>query len=123
MASDVGWELYRSFLAVLDEGSLSGAARALGIAQPTVGRHVAALEHSLGLPLFTRSHVGLLPTEAAGDLRTHAVAMQSAAAALKRAASSTAPASTASSASPRATSSASRCCRRSLPACGIGIPG
>ena len=41
--SDVAWDLYRSFLAVLDEGSLSGAARALGLTQPTLGRQVAAL--------------------------------------------------------------------------------
>ena len=47
MTSNIGWELYRSFLGVLDHGSLSGAARALGVAQPTVGRHVAALEKSL----------------------------------------------------------------------------
>ena len=88
MATDVAWDLYRSFLAVLAEGSLSGAARALGIAQPTVGRHVAQLERSLSLLLFTRSQSGLLQTEAAAELRAHAVAMESAAAALKRAASS-----------------------------------
>jgi len=88
MASDIGWELYRTFLSVLDEGSLSGAARALGIAQPTVGRHVAALEKSLGLGLFTRSQIGLMPTEAALSLRTYAESMQSTAAALERAAAS-----------------------------------
>jgi len=49
MAYDVGWELYRSFLGVLDAGSLSGAARTLGLTQPTVGRHVAALEKSLSV--------------------------------------------------------------------------
>ena len=65
MTSDIGWELYRSFIAVLKEGSLSGAARALGVAQPTVGRHVAALEKSLRLALFTRSQTGLIPTDAA----------------------------------------------------------
>jgi DNA-binding transcriptional LysR family regulator len=88
MASDISWELYRSFLAVLKEGSLSGAARALGVAQPTVGRHVAALETSLGLALFTRSQMGLIPTEAALSLRNLAEAMQSTAAALERAAAS-----------------------------------
>jgi len=88
MASNIGWELYRSFLSVLDEGSLSGAARALGIAQPTVGRHVAALEKSLGLGLFTRSQIGLMPTEAALSLRNYAESMQSTAAALERAAAS-----------------------------------
>ncbi|NKI94652.1 LysR family transcriptional regulator [Rhizobacter sp. SG703] len=86
MTSNIGWELYRSFLGVLDEGSLSGAARGLGITQPTVGRHVAALEQALGVVLFTRSQTGLLPTEAARSLRPYAEAMQSTAAALERAA-------------------------------------
>lgn len=87
MASTIEWELYRAFLGVLREGSLSGAARALGVAQPTVGRHVAALEAALGLVLFTRSQTGLLPTEAAHALRMHAEAMESTAAALERTAS------------------------------------
>jgi DNA-binding transcriptional LysR family regulator len=88
MASEISWELYRSFLAVLREGSLSGAARALDIAQPTVGRHIAALEKSLGLALFTRSQTGLMPTEAAQSLRGFAESMQSTAASLERAAAS-----------------------------------
>ena len=88
MTSDIGWELYRSFLAVLDHGSLSGAARALGVAQPTVGRHVAALEKSLGLSLFTRSQTGFLPTEAAQSLRMYAESMRSTVAAMERAAAS-----------------------------------
>ena len=88
MDSDIGWELYRSYLSVLQEGSLSGAARALGVAQPTVGRHVAALEKALRLSLFTRSPQGLLPTEAALALRSYAEDMSSTAAALKRAAES-----------------------------------
>jgi DNA-binding transcriptional LysR family regulator len=88
MTSDIGWELYHSFLAVLKEGSLSGAARALGVAQPTVGRHVAALEKSLRLALFTRSQTGLIPTDAALSLRSFAESMQSTAAALERAAAS-----------------------------------
>jgi len=83
---DIGWELYRSYLAVLREGSLSAAARALGLTQPTIGRHIAALEAALGLVLFTRSPQGLLPTEAAVALRSHAEAMGHAAAALVRAA-------------------------------------
>ena len=88
MATDIGWELYRSFLGVLQEGSLSGAARALGVAQPTVGRHIAALEQALKLPLFTRSQAGLLPTEAALALRSDAEAMASTAATLQRTAAS-----------------------------------
>ncbi|APW41214.1 LysR family transcriptional regulator [Rhodoferax saidenbachensis] len=86
--TEIGWELYRSYLGVLEEGSLSGAARAMGIAQPTVGRHVDALEKALGVTLFTRSQTGLLPTEAALALQPFAQAMSSSAAALKRAAES-----------------------------------
>lgn len=83
----IEWELYRSFSYVLREGSLSGAARVLGMAQPTVGRHIAALEDALGLVLFTRSQTGFIPTEAALALQPHARAMESIAATLERAAS------------------------------------
>jgi DNA-binding transcriptional LysR family regulator len=88
MTSDIGWEMYRSFLAVLNEGSLSGAARALGLAQPTLGRHIASLEKSLKLALFTRSQTGLMPTESALALRSFAESMHSTVAALERAAAS-----------------------------------
>ncbi len=82
------WDLYRAFLAVLETGSLSGAARALGVAQPTVGRHIEALEQALGATtLFTRSPGGLRPTEAAQALAPHAQAMAAAAEALVRTAS------------------------------------
>lgn len=87
MATNIGWELYRSFLGVFREGSLSGAARQLGITQPTVGRHIAALETALGVVLFTRSPSGLLPTAVARTLRAHAETMERTAAALERAAS------------------------------------
>jgi len=83
-----GWELLRTFLGVMKAGSLSAAARALGLAQPTAGRHVAALERSLGLVLFTRSQTGLLPTEAARALLPYAESMAATAAALQRTASS-----------------------------------
>jgi DNA-binding transcriptional LysR family regulator len=91
---DPGWELYRSFLEVVRDGSLSGAARRLGTTQPTIGRHVAALEADLNLALFTRSRRGFLPTEAALDLLPHAQAMEAAAAAMARAASAEAGAET-----------------------------
>ena len=79
------WNLYRAFLAVATEGSLSGAARALRLSQPTLGRQIAALEEALGVALFTRSSVGLMPTEAALALKPHAEAMAASAAALVRA--------------------------------------
>jgi DNA-binding transcriptional LysR family regulator len=67
---------------------LSGAARRLGLTQPTVGRHVDALEEALGVTLFTRSPRGLAPTPAAIALAPHGEAMAAAAAALSRSASS-----------------------------------
>ena len=86
--TEPGWELYRSFLAVAEEGSLSAAARTLGLAQPTVGRHVDALERALGSVLFTRSQQGFAATDAARALQPYATALRSTAAALLRAAAS-----------------------------------
>lgn len=88
MTTDIGWEFYRSFLGVLEEGSLSGAARTLGLTQPTVGRHIAALERALKITLFIRSRSGLVPTEAALTLSNYARDMANTAAALERAAAS-----------------------------------
>lgn len=79
------WDLYRSFLAVMREGSLSGAARALAMTQPSLGRHIRELEAALDASLFTRSPQGLVPTELAMQLVPHAEAMASATAALRRA--------------------------------------
>jgi len=81
---DPGWDVYRTFLSVVQEGSLSGAARALGLTQPTIGRHVDALETALACQLFTRSPSGLLPTEAALALRPYAEDMAAMAEALRR---------------------------------------
>ncbi len=81
------WDLYRSFLAVIREGSLSAAARALGLTQPTLARHVAALEEAVGGTLFVRSPRGLDPTDAALALRPQAEALDAAAASLWRTAS------------------------------------
>jgi len=81
------WGHYRTFLAILKEGSQSGAARTLGLTQPTVGRHLDALEQAAGKPLFLRSHQGLAPTGTALAMRAYAEAMASSAAALARAAS------------------------------------
>ena len=64
MNTSIPWEWYRTFLAVLQEGSLSGASRTLNITQPTAGRHIAGLETALGQALFTRSQTGLLATDA-----------------------------------------------------------
>ena len=81
------WQTFRSFLAVMSEGSLSAAARKLALTQPTIGRHIDQLETGLHLSLFTRSQSGLIPTQAARELLPHAQAMASAAEALVRASS------------------------------------
>ena len=81
------WDTCRSFLAVLRTGSLSAAARQLGLTQPTIGRHVDQLEETTGAALFTRARNGLTPTATALALRPHAEAMESAAAAMIRASS------------------------------------
>jgi len=83
----ISWELYRSFLAVARHGSLSAAARALGLTQPTIGRHIGELELALGTAIFTRSPQGLIATETALTLVPLAEAMESAAAAIERTAS------------------------------------
>ncbi|MBW9062672.1 LysR family transcriptional regulator [Rhizobium herbae] len=80
------WDFYRTFLTVMKEGSLSAAARDLGLTQPTVGRHIDALEGIIGFQLFIRSPQGLIPTEAALDLKPHAEQLAANAAALLRAA-------------------------------------
>lgn len=82
------WEWYRTFVQVLESGSLSAAGRALGLTQPTVGRHIDCLEAALGLKLFTRSFDGFAPTDAAHALRPYAVDLATTAAALRRVASS-----------------------------------
>lgn len=79
------WELYETLLAVIDEGSFSGAARRLRVAQPTVRRRIEALEATLGVVLFTRSPNGLTPTEAATVCRAYAQSMDATAGALVRA--------------------------------------
>jgi DNA-binding transcriptional LysR family regulator len=63
--SEPSWDHYRVFLHVMREGSLSGAARVLGLTQPTVGRQIDSLEAAIGASLFLRSASGLTPTPSA----------------------------------------------------------
>ena len=78
------WTLVRSFLAVLDAGSLMGAARQLQAQQPTLSRHVAELELQLGTPLFERTGRGVTPTAAALAIADAARQMKTAAEQLSR---------------------------------------
>lgn len=86
MTNSIPWDLYRTFLAVLNAQSLSGAARSLGLTQPTVGRHISELESGLGVALFTRSQAGLQATDAALQLRSQLEQMQHVAASIERSA-------------------------------------
>lgn len=80
------WTRVRAFLVTAEEGSLSAAARALGLTQPTVGRQVAALEAELGAALFERGAQGFALTPTGAALLPHAQAMGDAARALSLAA-------------------------------------
>lgn len=80
------WNLLRALGAVLAQGSLTQAARRLGISQPTLSRQIAALEAQLGQPLFERTARRLRPTAAAQALAEPAQRMLAAAQALALAA-------------------------------------
>lgn len=76
-----------AFHAVMTHGSLSAAARALRMAQPTVRRHIEALEAELNTQLFSRAANGLTPTAMAMTLMPMAQSVLQEAAALHRTAS------------------------------------
>ncbi|MEO0750424.1 MAG: LysR family transcriptional regulator [Pseudomonadota bacterium] len=73
------WNQVRAFLATAEEGSFSGAARALKSTQPTIGRQIADLEAQLGVTLVERSVRGPKLTEAGLDLLEHVRMMAEAA--------------------------------------------
>lgn len=81
------WNQVRAFLLAAETGTLSAAAKALGVSQPTVGRQVAALEATLGVALFQRDGLRLSLTQTGLDLLEHARAMGEAALELSLAAS------------------------------------
>lgn len=62
------WNHLRAFLATVETGSLSAAARKLGLTQPTLGRQIAALETALSLMLFERNGRQLALTDAGREL-------------------------------------------------------
>ena len=63
------WDDLRYFLAVARAGSLSGAAKALGVNHSTVFRRIEALEGRLGVRLFDRHREGYSPTPAGDEMR------------------------------------------------------
>lgn len=82
----IDWNLARAFCATADAGSLSAAARKIGLTQPTLSRQVAALEDALGVTLFERIGKKLVLTDAGLGLLEHAQAMTAAADAMALAA-------------------------------------
>lgn len=78
------WNRARAFLVTAEEGSFSAAARALGMAQPTIGRQVAGLEETLGVTLFERVGRGLVLTPTGVELVEHVRAMGDAATRVSR---------------------------------------
>lgn len=92
MLNELDWNLIPAFLATAETGSLSGAARRLGVSQPTVGRHIAELESALGVRLFDRTAQGLRITEIGVALLDNAGAMREQADGLRRLAESRAEA-------------------------------
>ena len=81
------WNRARAFLVTAEEGSLSAAARALGMTQPTLGRQVDALEAELGVILFERAGRGLVLTPSGLELLDHVREMGEAAGRMSLAAS------------------------------------
>jgi DNA-binding transcriptional LysR family regulator len=78
------WDDVRFFLAVARAGSLSGAARALGVGHVTVGRRITLLEKRLGVTLLNRTPDGFATTSAGQAILRECVAMESAAMDLER---------------------------------------
>lgn len=81
-AAHLDWNRIRAFLATAEAGSLSAAARLLGLTQPTLGRQVTALEADLGVVLFERAGRGLVLTPTGRDLLDQVRPMAEAAARL-----------------------------------------
>ncbi len=75
----IDWSRLQSFASVAEHGSLSGAARATGASQPTLSRHIAALEDEIGVRLFDRTSEGLVLTAAGAEIYASAQAMTDAA--------------------------------------------
>lgn len=84
---NLDWNLLRAFHATATAGSLSAAARQLGLTQPTLSRQILALEASLGLALFDRPGRRLVLTRTGRDLLVHFQTMNDAAQSIALAAS------------------------------------
>lgn len=84
--NNLDWNQLKAFLETAETGSLSAAARKLGLTQPTLSRQVAAIEQRMGVTLFERVGKSMVLTPTGMDLLEHARAMGAAADALSLAA-------------------------------------
>jgi DNA-binding transcriptional LysR family regulator len=84
--NNLDWNQLKAFLETAETGSLSAAARKLGLTQPTLSRQVAAIEQRMGVTLFERVGKAMALTSTGLDLLEHARAMGAAAEALDLAA-------------------------------------
>ncbi len=84
--NQLDWNQLKAFLETADTGSLSAAARKLGLTQPTLSRQVAAIERQMGVTLFERVGKSMSLTPTGLELLEHARAMGAAAEALSLAA-------------------------------------
>jgi DNA-binding transcriptional LysR family regulator len=64
--------LLRQFLAVVNEGTLTGAAQKVAVTQPALTKSIRKLEHQLGVPLFERLPRGIALTVYGKTLLPHA---------------------------------------------------
>lgn len=80
--TNLDWNQLKAFLETAETGSLSAAARKLGLTQPTLSRQVAAIEQRMGVTLFERVGKAMALTPTGLDLLAHARAMGAAADAL-----------------------------------------
>jgi len=78
------WQWWQFFLCIAEFGSLNKAAAALNISQPTLSRHLLAMEKKLGQSLFDRSTQGLRLTSFAAGLLEEGKIMQASAMRLQR---------------------------------------
>lgn len=78
------WSDIRIFLAIAREGTLGGAARKLGLSQPTMGRRLRALEDAIGHTLFQRTPDGFVLTDEGSLVLPHAEQIEEETLALER---------------------------------------
>lgn len=77
--SGLAWDDFQIVLAIANNGSLSGASRALEVSHATIFRRLNEIERRIGVALFDRSRSGYSPTLAGGELASKARVMEQAA--------------------------------------------